>query len=261
MPWTMFSLYMSFPAFLLVLFRIGGLTLAAPLFSSASIPMRVKILMTVAMAAAVFPTVSVHLTAPVTLETALIGLLGELAIGLFIGLCLSLMLLAVQVAAELMSHQAGIILGGVFNPMLDHSESVLAQLYYFAALLGFLAIGGHRQVVRALLESFETIPPLGFRLTEGLVELVVDLVAVAFEMAIRISAPTVIALLLVMLALGFISRTVPQLNILTIGFPLKLGLAFLMMALTVMMLEPLLLELLDTGLAGVRSVLKLPPQA
>jgi flagellar biosynthesis protein FliR len=261
MPWTIFSLYMSFPAFLLVLFRIGGLVLAAPLFSSAAIPMRIKMLMTVAMAAAVFPSASVHLTMPLTLETALTGLLGEMAIGLFIGFCLSIMLMSVQLAAELMSHQAGILLGSVFNPMLDNSESVLSQLYYFAALLGFLAIGGHRQVVRALLDSFETIPPLGFQFTGGLVELVLDLVAVAFEIAIRISAPTVIALMLAMLALGFISRTVPQLNILTIGFPLKLGLALLVMALTVMSLEPLLLEVLDTGIAGVRSVLSLPPHA
>lgn len=261
MPWTMFNLYASLPAFLLVLFRIGGLVLAAPLFSSAIIPARVKILMSMAMAAAVFPFASVHLAGPVTLGTALAGLAGELAIGLFIGFCVSIMLMSVQVAAEFVSHQAGILLGSVFNPMMDSSESMISQLYYFAAMMVFLAIGGHRQLVRALLDSFQTIPPLGFRLVDGLADLVLDLMTVAFELAIRISAPTIVALMLALVALGFISRTMPQLNILTIGFPLKLMLALLMLALTVMSLETLLLELFETSMDGVRGVLSLPPRA
>ncbi len=261
MPWTIFNLYASLPAFLLVLFRIGGLVLAAPLFSSAVIPMRIKILMSMAIAAAVFPFASVHLAGPITLGTALGGLAGELAIGLFVGFSLSIMLMSVQIATEFVSHQAGILLGTVYNPMMDTSESVLSQLYYFAAMMGFLAIGGHRQLIRALLDSFQTIPPLGFRVVDGVLELVLDLMTVAFELAIRISAPTVIALMLALVALGFISRTVPQLNILTIGFPIKLALALLVLAVTVMSLEPLLLELFETSMDGVRGVLSLPPRA
>jgi flagellar biosynthetic protein FliR len=261
MLWTMFNLYASLPAYLLVLFRISGLVLAAPLFSSAVIPMRIKILLSMAIAAAVFPLASVHLAGPVTLATALTGLAGELAIGLFVGFCVSIMLMSVQIAAEFVSHQAGILLGSVFNPMLDSSESVLSQLYYFAAMMGFLAIGGHRQLVRAVLDSFETIPVMGFRVVDGLLELVVDLVSIAFEMALRISAPVVVALLLALIALGFISRTVPQLNILTIGFPLKLAMALLVLALTVMSLEPTLMELFETSMDGVRGVLSLPPRA
>ncbi|HOA72544.1 MAG TPA: flagellar biosynthetic protein FliR [Phycisphaerae bacterium] len=261
MPWTVFNLYANLPAFMLVVCRIGGLVLAAPLFSSAIIPIRIKILLTLAMAAAVFPLVSVHLVGPVTLETALVGLFGELAIGLLVGLCLSLMLIGVQVAAEFISHQAGILFGSTYNPMMDSSESVLSQFFYFAALLGFLAIGGHRHLVRALLESFETLPPLAFRLSEGLMELILDLTTMSFEMAIRISGPVVVSLMLALLALGFISRTVPQLNILTVGFPLKLALALLVLGLTVMSMEPLLIEAFDTSLQSVRSVLGLPPQA
>lgn len=261
MTWSLFNLYGVFPAFLLVLFRIGGLVFAAPFFSSAVIPIRIRILLVLAITAAVFPMASVHLSVPVTLATALTGLLGELAIGLFIGFCVSIMFMSVQIAAEFVSHQAGLLLGAAYNPMMDSSESVLSQLYYFAAMLGFLAVGGHRQLVRALLDSFQTIPPLGFRLTDGILDLVLSLMTTAFEMAVRISGPVVLALMLALLALGFISRTVPQLNILTIGFPLKLMLALFVLALTVMSLEPLLIEMFETSMDGVRQVLSLAPRA
>ncbi len=261
MPWPTFELYAQFPAFLLVLFRIAGLTLTTPLFSSPVLPGQVRILLAVAIAAAVFPMMSVHLTVPVTLGSALTGLVGELAIGIFIGFCVSLIFMGLQLAAEIISHQSGMMLGAVYNPMLDSSESSISQLYYFAAMIGFLGVGGHRELIRAVLDSFAAIPPLGFKLTDGLLELLLDLVTTSFEMAIRVSGPTVIALMLALLALGFVSRTMPQLNILTVGFPLKLVMALLMVALTMMSLEPLLLEAFEEGMSSIRAGLGMAPQA
>ena len=254
MPWPTFELYAQFPAFLLVLFRIAGLTLTTPLFSSPVLPGQVRILLAVAIAAAVFPMMSVHLTVPVTLGSALTGLVGELAIGIFIGFCVSLIFMGLQLAAEIISHQSGMMLGAVYNPMLDSSESSISQLYYFAAMIGFLGVGGHRELIRAVLDSFAAIPPLGFKLTDGLL-------TTSFEMAIRVSGPTVIALMLALLALGFVSRTMPQLNILTVGFPLKLVMALLMVALTMMSLEPLLLEAFEEGMSSIRAGLGMAPQA
>jgi flagellar biosynthetic protein FliR len=261
MPWTMFELYAKFPAFLLVLCRIGGLVLTAPVFSGSVMPRRIKILLTVAVSCAVFPLVSARLNVPVTLASAVTGIFGELVIGMAVGFCITVMFMGVQLAAEFISHQSGMMLGSVYNPMLDSSETVLSQVYYFAALMGFFAIGGHRQLLRALLDSFQTIPPLGFAPSGGMLDTVLDLVTVSFEMAIRVSGPVVIALMLALLALGFLSRTIPQLNILTVGFPLKLGLALLVAGVTIMSLEPLLIEAFTTGMNGVRELLKLPPLA
>ncbi|MBI4578809.1 MAG: flagellar biosynthetic protein FliR [Planctomycetes bacterium] len=259
MPWPMFEAYAKLPAFLLVLFRIGGVVLASPLFSAPVLPGQVKVLLTVAMAAAVFPLAAVHLTVPVTLGTAVTGLMGELAVGLLIGFGVSLIFLGVQLAAEIISHQSGILLGTVFNPMLDSSESILSQLYYFVALMAFVAVGGHRGLVRALLDSFATVPPLGFKMTPGLTDLLLDLLTASFELAIRASGPTVVALMLALLALGFLSRTMPQLNILTVGFPLKLVVALVVMALTMMSLEPVLLEAFEYGMDSIRGGLGLAP--
>ncbi len=258
MPLPLFAWYLQLPAFLLVLFRIGGLVLATPLFSGSIIPVQLRVLLTLAISAAVFPLISVSLAGPVTLAAALTGLFGELVIGLFIGFCVSVIFMAMQIAGEFIAHQSGLSLGTVYNPMLDDSQSILSQVYYFVAMIAFLAVGGHRALLRALLDSFGTIPPMSFKLTQGMTNLLLDLLSVSFELAIRIAGPSVLALMVALLVLGFLGRTIPQLNILNVGFPMKAALALLMIALTMMSMEPLLLDAFDMTIKGIRAGLGLP---
>ena len=259
MPWALFESYTFLPAFLLVAARIAGLMMAAPVFSSTLIPMRVKVLLTVAMSAAVFPMVSVHMTVPVTLASALVGMVGELMIGLFIGFGATLLFLAVQVAGQVMGQQSGLALGAVFNPMMDSSTTAGGQLFFFVALMVFVGVGGHRDLVEAMLQSFQTIPPLGFRMSEDLVALIVEVLGLSFMWAIRIAGPVMLALMVTLVALGFIGRSVPQLNILTIGFPLKAGVGVLVMALSIVSLEPVLMDAWISCMDAIRAGLGLTP--
>jgi flagellar biosynthetic protein FliR len=259
MPWPLFESYTLLPAFMLVLARMAGLMMAAPVFSSTLIPMRAKVLLTLAMSMAVFPMVSAHMTVPVTLVSAASGMVGELMIGLFIGFGASLLFLAVQVAGQVMGQQAGLALGAVFNPVMDSSMTAGAQLFFFVALMVFVGVGGHRDLVEALLQSFQTIPPLGFRLSEDLTALIVELLGLSFMWAIRIAGPVMLALVVTLVALGFIGRSVPQLNILTVGFPLKAGVGVLVMALSIVSLEPVLMDGWAACMDAVRVGLGLTP--
>jgi flagellar biosynthetic protein FliR len=176
-----------------------------------------------------------------------------LAIGLFIGLGVGLFFAGIQMGAQLVGQQSGIRLGNVFNPVAASSGSILGRLYFLVALMIFLMVGGHRALVRALLDSFSAIPPLSFHVTENLLEILIEMCVLSFSMAIRVAGPMILALMLAFMTLGFISRTVPQLNILTVGFPIKLGIAFIVMAVTIMALEPLLLDGLTLCLDGIRA--------
>jgi flagellar biosynthesis protein FliR len=122
-------------------------------------------------------------------------------------------------------------------------------------MLLFLAVGGHRALVRTLLDSFESIPPLGFQISERLVGLLFDMMSLSFALAIRVGGPVMLALMLAFLTLGFVSRTVPQLNILSVGFPMKLMVALLTLAITITAMEDVLLsaftEFLDMTRAGL----------
>ncbi|MHC4443955.1 MAG: flagellar biosynthetic protein FliR [Planctomycetota bacterium] len=247
------ELYAFLPAFLLVLFRISGLLLAAPLLGSMVLPHRIKAMLAVAMSLAVFPMMVSYVPASITLRSVAGGLVGELAIGLFIGLGVGLFFAGIQMGAQLVGQQSGIRLGNVFNPVAASSGSILGRLYFLVALMIFLMVGGHRALVRALLDSFSAIPPLSFHVTENLLEILIEMCVLSFSMAIRVAGPMILALMLAFMTLGFISRTVPQLNILTVGFPIKLGIAFIVMAVTIMALEPLLLDGLTLCLDGIRA--------
>jgi flagellar biosynthesis protein FliR len=184
-----------------------------------------------------------------------VGMLGELAIGVFTGFGVNLLFVGVQVGMQFASQQAGLGLANTFNPMMQAQMSTVAQLYYFVAVLLFLAVGGHRALIRTLLDSFEAIPPLGFQVTNHLVSLLFDMTAVSFALGIRVGGPLMLALMLAFLTLGFVSRTVPQLNILSVGFPMKLMVALLTMAVTITAMEDVVLsaltEFLDMTRAGL----------
>lgn len=255
MPWSMAYIYAMLPAFLLVLFRISGLMLSAPIFSSGAIPMQFKVFMAVAISLAVFPVVTPEIAAPVTLASAVTGLMAEMAIGLMIGFGVTMVFVGLQVAGQIVSQQAGIALGDVFNPMFDSSSTVVSELYFFVAMVIFLSVGGDHALMRAVLDSFETMPLLSDVPTESLAALLIDWLNLSFTIAIRMGGPTMLALLLAFLTLGFVSRTVPQLNLMTVGFPIKLAMALFIMAVTMMSLEPVLLDGIDTAMGGVRRMI------
>jgi len=197
------------------------------------------------------------MAAPATLSAAVGGLAGELALGMLIGLGLNLVFAGVQLAGHVISQQAGLALGDVFNPMLDASVTVMSEIYYVVAVLVFLAVGGDHALIRCVLDSFTALPPLTWPVNSGWSSLLVDLLTLSFTIAIRVGGPTMLALLLAFLTLGFLSRTVPQLNILTVGFPVKAALALLVMAMSIIALEPVLLEGVTTCMDGLRAALGL----
>jgi flagellar biosynthetic protein FliR len=221
MPTTLIDYLGLLPAFALVLSRLAGLTITAPLFSSQAVPMRLKGLFVAAMALSIFPVVAPGANAHLSLSEALVGLLGEFALGAALGLGIGLVLGAAQVAGLTVSQQAGLAISQVLDPMMGGGASLLAEVYYIIAAMMFLAVGGERELVRALLDSFSAVPLMGFRPDADVFGFLSDVLAESFVLAVQLAAPAIIALLLTSVAIGFLARTVPQLNVISIGFSLK----------------------------------------
>jgi len=144
-------------------------------------------------------------------------------------------LVGVQVGGSVLDQQMGITAGGIFNPDVGAEMGATAQLLFTAALALFVLMGGHHAVLAVLVGSFESFPIAGFS-TGGptldvtmVTDLVLGLMGVVFDMAIRIAAPMLCIVFLQSVAMGFISRTVPQMNILSVGFVVRIvgGLAML----------------------------------
>jgi flagellar biosynthetic protein FliR len=143
---------------------------------------------------------------------------GETLIGVTIGMGITLLFSGVQVAGQVISQMSGLQLADVYNPGFDANVSVFSQLMFYVALGVFVIIDGHRRVMGALLDTFASLPPGGGGMPESVGETLTTLVAQSFVLGVRAAAPAMAALLVATLVLGLVSRTLPQLNIMTLGF-------------------------------------------
>ncbi len=255
MPWLAFKIEWLLPSFALVLFRISGLTLAAPIFSSRAIPAQIKVAFSFVVALMIFPVVMGRIPTDLSLSMVGIAVIGELLIGLILGLAVGLVFVGGEVAGMIIGQQSGIGLGRVVNPLLQNDSTILGQLYFIAMMMIFLLIGGHRAVVRALLDTFETVPPATFKFDATLLELLTTLLTSAFILAIRLAAPALIALLMVSLIMGFISRTIPQLNVLSVGFTVRVVIGLAVTAIAFSFGAELFTDMIAEFLGQTRDVL------
>lgn len=240
--------------FTLVLTRVSGLTMTAPIYGTKDIPMQVRALLAVALAALITPSQwDVTVSCSGSVFQYLIFLGGELLIGLSLGMGIVILFSGIQLAGQLIGRVSGLMLADVFDPAVGVSVPLFSRLLFFVSMAVFVCIGGHRMVMAALLDTFQAIPPGGGGLPLSVVAALEELLTQSFSLGIRAAAPMVTAVLLSTLVLGLISRTMPQLNILAVGFGLNSMLTFGIMSLAIggsvlvfqEQIEPALAILLD----------------
>lgn len=248
MPVELLRFDMLLPAFALVLARVAGVFLAVPMFSSSQMPVQLKALIIFAISLSAFPGALPHLPAELTLGTTVAGMAGEFIIGEVLGFGAGIAFFAAQIAGKLVSHQSGMALGEVFNPVFDSEATVLDEIWFFTATAVFLALRGHLALMSVLMESFRDAPPLMAHFDGTVVEFAVSVLDDMFDLALRLAGPAVLALLLSSLVMGFLTKTMPQLNILSVGFSVKVAIALFMLAVTVAASESTLADAIFRGL-------------
>ena len=176
----------------------------------------------------------------------------ELIAGLFIGFAFLLIFLGVQMGGSLVGLQIGFGLVSVFDPQSQEQTSVIGELQFLLAMLFFLAINGHHILISSIFQSFKIIPPGAIGFSSLAAEKMVSMMAMSFVIAIKIAAPLMVTLFLTDVALGIIARTMPQMNVFIVGFPLKIGVGLVMLVFSLplfsLILEKLIMNLdLDVG--------------
>jgi flagellar biosynthetic protein FliR len=185
----------------------------------------------------------------------------EALIGACLGLGVLIFIHGMTLAGELVGQASGLTLSDVFDPALDENVPLFSRLMFLVTVSVFVCLGGHRMVMAGLLDTFGAIPPGSGGIPGSLGETFVALVSQSFSLGIRAAAPAVTALLLSTLILGLIGRTLPQLNILTLGFGINALLAFAALALTLGsaawafqdQIEPAMETILETLKTPIRS--------
>ncbi len=209
----------QFVTFTLVTARVGALVMTAPIFGSLAIPIRVRALLAVAISLLIMPVVAA--TAPVDITNLFVYaryLLSEALLGLLLGFGITLLLSGIQITGQIISQLGGTALANVFDPTLNANVSIYSQFFYFLTLTMFVLLDGHRLMIDALLDTYTWLPPGRASLGTTYVDALTTLLSQSFLLGIRAAAPTMTALLLATLLLGLIGRTMPQINILAVGF-------------------------------------------
>lgn len=241
------GLVLNLPVFAMVLSRLGGMIMWQPVLGGMAIPVQIRAVLVIGLATLVSPLVPTPETLPDTGGAIALALASEILLGVLIGMTVRMCFMGLQIGAQVVAQEAGLAFGRVADPSTGENQSVFSIMYVQLAAVVFLIVGGHRVLLALAIESFETIPLLGDR---GLflhgADLLVAALTQSFEIAIRTAAPTVLALFLVNIALGFVSRTVPQLNVIMLGFSIKSLVALVLLAIS-------LPAVMEVFLAGVES--------
>jgi flagellar biosynthesis protein FliR len=216
--------------FFLVLGRVSPLFLLAPLFSSKMIPGRVKGIIAVGLSIGLTP-IAVHGQHLPTDPMAVAGLLVvQVLVGLAFAFAVGMVMAAVEAAGSLTDMVAGFSFGSVGDPINGNAGGAMTNLYSLVGLAMFIAIGGDAWTLRGLQRTFDLVPltkaPAIATLTSG----VEQAFGTIFVAAVEVCAPVILALLVTDVAFGMVSRIVPQLNVFGVGFPMKVGVSFLVVA-------------------------------
>jgi flagellar biosynthetic protein FliR len=212
----------SIDLFLLILARIAGFVVSAPLISYQGIPNSVRIVFAIIMTTVVYSIVSTEIVIPaLNVGWLAFYIIVETLVGLGFGYAARMILIGIQSAGQFIDFQIGFSMGTVYDPMSGNRASVFGRLYYWLAAVIAFTLNLHHELIFGIVHSFTVLPigvasiePAGY---EFGVELVTHVFAVAFQIAI----PIILIALLTDLVLGLVSRTVPQINVLILGLPIK----------------------------------------
>lgn len=217
----------TFLSFLLTFMRVSLVIFLLPFYGGEYIPRQVKGALCLVLTMAIWPQISFPGDLMPSHPLAVgVTLLAELVLGLMLGLCVYFIFSGIQLGGEIMGFQMGFTMITLADPVSGAQVSITAHMLYMTTLIVFLTLDGHLHLLRALADSFDIIPPGGMRLTGPLTGGIITLSGNMFSLAVRIAAPVIAALFVVELTLALMGRAAPQMNLLTLGFPMKIAVGF-----------------------------------
>ncbi|HOT49595.1 MAG TPA: flagellar biosynthetic protein FliR [Candidatus Hydrogenedentes bacterium] len=217
--------------FILVMARVSGLIVSAPVLGSANFPAMGKIGLVGLTAALIAPTLApLHMAIPDDpLAFALVGA-GEFLIGLLMGFVMTIVFGSIQVAGQIMDMQTGFGMMNVFNPALETQFPIFGFFLFIVAVLVLLATNGHHLMLRALASTYDQIPLGGFVLRPKLIWEVSQWGRAMFYDGLMIAAPVGAAMLVAYVVMGLVGRVVPQIQLFVVGFPVTIALSLVVVA-------------------------------
>jgi flagellar biosynthetic protein FliR len=244
---VVFNLSQVFGA-LAVFLRVGSFVAFMPFIGSPQTPNLVKVGLVMAATAAVYGVMGGTAVAPPPTVLGLaLAVAREIILGAAMGLSLKLLLAGAQLGGQISGLQMGFAITNIIDPATGAQFSIMAHWVNFLALWIFLSIDAHYWVIQAMVESFHWVPPYQFMAVAPASHWLMDVALNMFKLAVQIGAPIIATLLLTNLVLGVLARTVPQVNVYLLSFPLTIGLGLLALGLSMPLWSHQLASVLHGG--------------
>lgn len=238
-------------AFIFPLTRILAVIASAPFWGSAAIPRRIRVVLGIAITVGLTPVLP-----PMPAVSPFSGpgvwiLVQQLLIGVGMGMAMRIIYSAVDVAGEFIGLQMGLGFATFYDPTSSSQTPVISEFLDLMALLLFLAINGHLLYVATLAQSFTAIPVSVTPLGTGSWLALAELGSKMFAAGLLLSLPVIVALMIANLSLAVLTRAAPQLNIMSIGFPITLVGGFVALAMVLNYLATPLQAIFEQGLSAM----------
>jgi flagellar biosynthetic protein FliR len=240
------------------LLRISAFYFAVPVIGARTVPARVRIILTLFTSIMIAPVLP---PAPVVSFVSAQGfmmIIQEVLIGLALGFAMQVVLHVFVLAGQFIAMKMGLGFAAMNDPSSGVSVTILSQFYLLVSTLLFLASNGHLVVLQLMIDSFTTFPIGGAGMNSVHFMTIVDLGSWLFSAALLITLPLFTSLMIVNMSFGVMSRSAPQMNVFTVGFPITLIFGFILMWFTLANFLPVYFEIMEEGI-GVLRTLALTP--
>jgi len=164
----------------------------------------------------------------------------ELSLGYLIGFVFSLVFEAVLLAGQLLDFSMGLSLSEIFDPTASRPQGLMGQLLTLFSFLLLLSMDLHHLFFQVAAESFANLPIGQAQFSHEALQEITLGTGRLFHQGVQLAAVPLVVLTLVTIALGFMARILPEMNLFMVGLPIKLFIGFYCLIFTLHTFPPLL---------------------
>lgn len=237
----------------LVLARTSAILLLTPLLGTAATFQGYKIALVLSVTVVLFTAQGLPTVQPASFVHYGLLVLREMTLGVALAFVLHLIIMAVRVGSEMVGNEMAFTMASAVDPSSGESLPLISKINETMFMLAILSVNGHHWILRALSESFERAPVGSLAYGGDLPHMIVNLFADMFSAGIAFAAPILALLMMVSVTIGLISRAVPQVNVMEMGFSLRVAGGLTAMALLSPTLGPAMTAMLERFMAGLEA--------
>ncbi len=247
----------QFVVFLLLFARITSVVVTAPILGHSAVPAQVKVALGIFLAFVLLPLQRAVID---VVDLRLLGfvvlILQEVMVGAILGFATGLMFAGVQYAGELIGFTMGYSFATTIDPETSASTPILGEMLYTFTALIFILLNGHHFILESIVLSYQSVPIGHLTVSALLSDHLVALTGSIFVIAAKFAAPAIVALFLTDVALGILTRIIPQMNIFGVAFPLKIGVGLVVLSSSMPVLVFVFKKLLGTFESSIVELIK-----